>query len=245
MSYLRTIILTLSVPALVCAQALPKGETIMDRHVEATGGLKAYATKKSAVYKGSLAVPAMGLKGPLTLTKAEPNSQLMEVELPGVGKMLEGFDGSTAWGFNAMQGPSIKEGDEKAFAVRGARFHSEDWRKDYKSVETVGEEALEGERCYKVICTPHQGPQETQFFSAQSGLLLKAAVKMKTAMGEIPAETSFKDYKKVGDILVAHTENQSAAGQVMVQTFTSVEWNVALPPDKFLPPAEVRALVKK
>jgi hypothetical protein len=245
MSRFRTILLALAVPALLCAQALPKGDTILDRNVQASGGLKAFTPKKSVVYKGSMAIPAMGLKGPIVLTRAEPNLQLTEVELGGVGKMLEGFDGSTAWGFSAMQGPSLKEGDEKAFAAREARFHSEDWRKDYKSVETVGEDSLEGKRCYKVICTPQQGATETQFFSASSGLLLKALVKLKTAMGEIPVETLFKDYKPVGDILVAHTLTQSMAGQVVVLSFTSVEWNVAVPLDKFVPPAEVRALLKK
>ncbi len=245
MPFARTALLAFALPALLAAQALPKGEAVMDRFLEATGGLKAMATKKTSVMKGTMEMPGMGLKGALTLTKAEPNLQLMEMELGGMGRMLDGFDGVNAWSYNAMQGPQVKQGDEKAQAARAARFHTEDWRKEYKAVQTVGQEDVNGEACYKLHCTPVQGEVETQYFSVKSGLLVKSLVKAKTAMGEIPVETLMKDYKKAGDVLLPHTTVQSIAGNTMVMTFTSVEWNVAVPKETFTPPAEVQALLKK
>lgn len=245
MSFTRTVLLAAALPALVTAQALPKGATILDRNVEVSGGKAAFAAKKTQVIKGTMEMAAAGIKGTLTIYKAEPNLMFTETEIQGMGRMLEGFDGTHAWSYNPMQGPAVKQGDEKAFAERGARFHSEDWKQEFKSAETMGTETVEGEPCYKVVVTPHQGDPTTQFFSVKSGLLLKTLMKAKTAMGDIAVEATLKDYKKVGDILIPHTMVQSFAGQTMTMTFQSVAWNTAIPKEKFAPPAEVQALLKK
>ena len=109
----------LAAPALV-AQQLPKAETLLDKFVQATGGQAAYAQQHTTLVKGSMEIGGMGLKGTLINYRAEPNLSYSEIELAGLGKMQEGFDGKVAWAFNAMQGPQVKTGDEKAAAHKPA-----------------------------------------------------------------------------------------------------------------------------
>ena len=236
--------LALALPAAAQAPALPSGASVMDRFVEATGGKAAYASKHTMLVKGTMEMAAMGLKGTMTLAKAEPDLQRTEIEFQGLGKMLEGFDGTTAWAFSALQGPQVKTGEERAFTARSARFHTEDWKQEFKEVKTLALEPVEGEPCYKVQTTPHQGDPGLQFFSVKTGLLVKAQANVKTAMGEIAVESFTRDYRKAGDVLVAHTLVQSFAGQTITLRFEQVSWNVDLPKAHFDPPAEVKALIK-
>ena len=234
----------LAAPALV-AQQLPKAEALLDKFVQATGGQAAYAQQHTTLVKGSMEIGGMGLKGTLTVYRAEPNLSYTEIDIPGIGKMKEGFDGKVAWAFNAMQGPQIKTGDERATTAREARFHSENWKEDYRQVQTLGLETVEGKPCYKIQLTPHSGAPSTNFYDRESGLLLKSIVTLKTAMGEITAESLPSDYRKVGALLVPFRIVQKVAGQMMTMTFSSVENNAPIPRGTFDLPAEIQALVGK
>jgi zinc protease len=187
----------------------------------------------------------MGLKGTLINYRAEPNLSYSEIELAGLGKMQEGFDGKIAWAFNAMQGPQVKTGDEKAAAAREARFHSENWKEDFRQVQTLGVETVEGRPCYKVQMTPHTGSPSTNFYDQQSGFLLKTVVPLQTAMGEITAESLPSDYRKAGGVSIPFKVIQKVAGQVITMTFTSLESNVPIPQGTFDLPAEIKAHLGK
>lgn len=241
---LRTLsLVTLLAPALA-AQALPTGEAVMERFVQATGGKAVMDAKRSMVVKGTMEMTAMGLKGAVTIHKAAPNLSRTEVDLPGIGKMLEGFDGTVAWSFSAIQGPQIKTGAEADFAAHEARFNAQDWKELYKSLETLGVESVDGEPCHHLKVTPHKGPESHQYFSVATGLLVKMAMKLQTAMGEMPVEMRTQDYRKAGDVLMAHKMVQQVAGQTLILTFQSVAWDQPLAKGFFDPPAEVKALMK-
>ncbi|MCE1228727.1 MAG: DUF620 domain-containing protein [Firmicutes bacterium] len=242
---LRATLFSLLMPAALMAQALPSGEAVLDRFIEVTGGKKAYETKHSMVTKGTMYVEAMGLKGTMTIYKAEPNLMLTEVEFAGVGKMLDGFDGQHAWSYSAIQGPNLKQGEEREQSRRLANFHEQNWKEVYAEVKTLGVENVGDEPCHKVVATLKQGNPITMFYSVKTGFLVKQAMKVATAMGEMEAETLLKDYKNVGGIWIPHVLEQRAAGQVFTITTTSVEWNVEIPKTRFAPPAEVKALIKK
>jgi len=110
--------------ALAAADDLPKGEAILDKYIEVTGGKAAYAKLHSEISTGTMEMAAMGLKGTLTAYSAEPNRRLAEFTLPGIGKMLDGTNGDVAWATNPIQGPRIKEGDEKGQALLEGQFNS-------------------------------------------------------------------------------------------------------------------------
>ncbi|MBK8791912.1 MAG: DUF620 domain-containing protein [Holophaga sp.] len=231
--------------AAVAAPQLPKAETLMEKYIEATGGRAIYAKQRTAVAKGTMEITAMGLKGAMTLYRAEPNLSYTEIDFPSLGKMKEGFDGKVAWAFSAMQGPQIKEGDEKISAAREAHFHSENWKEIYKQVQTLGVETVEGKVCFKVELTPHQGSPTTNFYDQTSGLLIKSVSTVKTAMGEITAELLLSDYRKVDGLLAPFKIVTTAAGQVILITLDSMAANAPIPEGAFEPPAEIKALLVK
>jgi hypothetical protein len=245
-------LLAIGSPAILSAQAasaaakaeLPSGESILDKYIEATGGKDAYKNLKNLVIKGSLEIHGMGIKVDLNIYKAEPNLLLQEMTIPGMGIMLEGVDGKIAWSNSAVQGPSIKEGKEAEMALLNALFREEEWREKYTKAETLGTETVEGEECYKVLITTKAGTPMTCYYSKNSGFLIRQDSKNESPMGEIQVAAVAKNYKKVGNIMMAHQLINRTMGQTMTMTFTDVKFNVDIPKTTFEPPAEVKALLK-
>jgi hypothetical protein len=232
--------------AMAAADDLPKAETILDKYVEVTGGKAAYAKIHSEIATGTMTLGAMGITGKLTTYQAEPNKQLVEINIEGMGKVMEGTNGDVAWGLSAMQGPRIKEGEEKAKALESARLNSEaQWRDVYKTVETAGVEQVDGKDCYKVVLTPKTGSPVTKWYDKDSNLLVKNAATVKTAMGEISSESMLSDYRKEGDLLVPHKTVSKAMGQEFTITIDTVKHNAEIPKEKFDLPEEIQALLKK
>jgi outer membrane lipoprotein-sorting protein len=232
--------------ALVAAEDLPKGETILDKYVEVTGGKAAYSKLHNQTVSGTTEFKTMGMKGKLTVYTAEPDKHYTEIELAGIGKIQEGSNGDVVWAYSAMQGPHIKEGDEKAESLLQGKFNSElNWRDLFKSAETTGLETVDGKDCYKVVLTPKAGPPMTKWFAKDSGLLMKMAMTSKTPMGEIQSDSAYSDYRKEGDVLVPHKVVTHVATMELVMTVDSVQTNTEIPKDKFDPPAEVKALMNK
>ena len=231
---------------LLAADDLPKGEAVLAHYVEVTGGKAAYATVHGSISKGTMTLAAQNLKGTMTVYESEPTKQVTIVEFPGVGKMEEGTDGNIAWANSALEGARLKNGDEKAMAVRSARSEAKflDWKKLYKSVETSGLEDVDGKPCYKVILTPLVGKPETEYYDKTSGLLVKETATITMPMGEVPVSMAVGGYRKEGAILMPHSLTQSVAGQKIDIQIESVQLNPEFPPNRFDPPAEVKALIK-
>ena len=226
--------------------ALPKGDLILDQFVEATGGKAAYEKIRTEISTGSFDLTGKGIRGAVSSFKAAPNKIYVAVELAGIGKIEDGSNGEIAWNRSALQGPRIKDGDEKAAALREATFNEPlHWRKLYKSAETVGIENVDDKPCYKVILTPLEGKPETQFFDRQSHLLVKFAMIVSSPNGEIAVESRLGDYRKDGELLTPHRLEQSAMGQQFVIIIDTVKWNEEIPPSRFDVPADVQALLPK
>jgi hypothetical protein len=226
------------------AQPLPKAEAILDRYVEVTGGKAAYDQHKTEVLKGTITFAAQGLTGQLTRYSAAPDKEYSMVELGPIGKIESGVANGIAWEKSVILGPRVKDGDEKEQAVRESRFNAPvEWRKIFSKVETTGLETAEGEECYKVVLTPSAGKPEAQFFSKNSGLLVKTTATAASPMGEVDVEVTVSDYKTFGGVLMPTRSKQKAAGQEMEIRIGSVGVNEAIPPDTFNPPADVKALI--
>ncbi len=238
--------LLLSAAALYAADELPKGEAVLDKYIEVTGGKAAYEKVKNDISTGTMTFVAMGLKGNMVAYSEAPDKRLVEVTLEGIGKISEGVNGDLAWSLNAMQGPRLKDGDEKADSLRQARYNADlYWRDLYKSAETTGSESVDGADCYKVVLTSKDGKTYTRWYDKKSGLLTKMAMTSRSPMGEIEVQVFPTDYRKEGDILMPHKVNSKVAGQELTMTIDKVEQNADIPKDKFDPPAEIKALMKK
>ena len=96
------------------AGTLPSARSIIDRHIEAIGGRKALAALNSHRIKGKMEIPANGISATMEVLSARPDKTIIHMNVPGMGEMSEGFDGTARLG---------RDADDRAGAVdrRGAR----------------------------------------------------------------------------------------------------------------------------
>lgn len=228
------------------ADALPSAESLLDRYIQVTGGKAAYEGRKTEEVTGTVEFAAAGLKGSMVSYFEEPSKYYMAMDLAGVGKIESGLVDGVAWENSLLQGPRIKTGEEKEQAVREAAmngtFH---WKDFFTKAETVGEETVVGEPCYKVVLTPTHGSPETMYFEKKSGLMRKTSVVAASQLGNIAAESISTEYKNFDGILAPAKVTEKVAGQEFTITIESMKENQPIAAEKFALPAEVKALLDR
>lgn len=236
---------SLGAASLVVAADLPSGESLIARCIEREGGTQAVERAQSAVMTGSVELVGHNISGPLEIYQQGDKAYTV-IELPGIGKIEEGFDGEVAWEANILQGPRIKDGEELEAAKRASRMSVLGaWQEYYKTAVTVSAEDVDGKPAWKVNMTPKHGSVEQFFFDKETGLLVKIMQTLATALGEIPVEMTIGDYRGVDGIQTPFLMTQSAMGQNMRMHIDQVSYNVKIPASRFELPAAVKAIAAK
>lgn len=197
----------LAVSALRAAEpvpALPDIEEVLRKHVEASGGEALMRSVTSRSLKGVITAELFGTAQWEMLAKA-PNKRLVITEVPGLGKMLEGFDGTVAWSSTPMTGTIVREGDEAAKAAREADFHlSLRYRELFPGLRVVRQEAVGGEAVWVTESRPTPNAIERLYFGQQSGQLLRHVSEMTSDAGRSVTSAVFADFRKVNGEPVPH-----------------------------------------
>jgi hypothetical protein len=221
-----------------------KPEAILDKYIEVTGGRAAYEKIKTEIATGTLDISSFGISGTLTIYQAAPDKAYTEIDLGGMGKAEEGSNGKVAWAVNGMQGPRIKEGDERTATLRRDALNADlRWRDFFKKVELAGVEDVGGKACYKVVLTPTDGAAETRYYDKSSNLLVKVTMPITTPEGAASAEIVLSDYKDEGGILTPHAIAQKIGTMESQVKILSVKHNPDIPVSRFDLPDQIKALM--
>jgi hypothetical protein len=231
--------------SLASAADLPSGESLIQRFIDRSGGAAAYAKAQNAQMTGTVDIAGRNISGKVEMVE-EGGKSWMGLELQGIGKMEQGFDGETAWESNPIQGSRLIEGDEKSALKRSSGFSLvQSWKDDYSAARTVGEEDFHGKPAWKVEMTPKEGKAETFYFDKESSLLLGMSATVSTPLGDIAADVTLSDYRAIDGIQTPFTMTQGAMGQVIVMHFDRITYNAPVPKERFALPADVKALLAK
>lgn len=227
------------------AAALPDAREIINRHIKAIGGREAVLGHKSLHAKGTLAIPASGINGPIELfSAANPDRMVVKTSVPGIGEIIEGFDGSHAWSLSPLTGPMLKVGKELSQTKLDADFYGElrDPKK-YPSVKTLEKTTFDGRPCYKVAVTRIDGSEDVDYYDVASGLKAGSVNTRESPMGTLTMTSTETDYKKFGNLLHATKVTQKVMGVEQVITLVSLEYD-KVNASAFTPPAEIKALIR-
>ncbi len=227
------------------AADLPPADKLLEKALFNTGGEAAIAKYKASVMTGTIDMAGGALVGTVSTYQAENRTYSM-IELPGIGKVEEGFDGETAWEMSAIQGVRVKDGPERDLAVRSAKMTPlSGWHDEYSAAKTVGEDVVEGRDTWKVEMTPKSGKPEMFFLDKESGLLVRMSATMATAMGDMAVDNLIGDYREVSGIQTPFKMVIKAMNQSMTMKFDKVSYQTAVPEGRFDLPAAVKAIVEK
>ncbi len=244
---LRLLAVLAVIPAVApraAAQGLPAAKDLIAKWAKETNA-EAWKGHKSSRMKAAFDLPAMGMSATMEIVNLFPSQMASRIDIPGMGEMRQGFDGTTAWMTNPMQGPSLLTGPQLDAAKEDndpsnySRISSA-----ITASETMEKTTLGGSECYKVQHTWKSGKTSFDCFSTADGMITWSQSKSVTPMGEVETTTTFANYKDWGGIKRATTTNIDQMGQQIIITVQGYEWDNVEAKELELP-ADIKALTEK
>ncbi|HEU5209441.1 MAG TPA: DUF620 domain-containing protein [Longimicrobiales bacterium] len=234
-------LLLLGVVAPASAQ-MPEADAIIKRFEQEIGvaGRNPYEGVSSIRTVMNLSNPAMGVAFDMQMDAVLPDRFVTRMTIPGMGEVRTGFDGKVAWSIDPMQGARLLQGAELEQArAQAAEITAPGISSKLTSAETIGEDSVDGRKCWLVKITLDPGMTADSCFDAETGLL----VKQTASQGGMEVESLFQEYRSFGPVKMASRIIARAAGQEQIITIESVEYDAVDPAAIALPP-EVQKLIK-
>jgi len=225
-------------PAPAPAPALT-AERVLDRYVEVTGGRDAYAKHKSIAIKGTIEVLKFGVTGTMETYSVAPNRLSATIVLSNYGTTRQVYDGTHAWSSDPLNGTRELSGTELATIKRQAAFNADvNWRELWKSAELVGTQNV-GDRPANVVkLTPKdgEGNPQTNFYDAETGLLVRTETVVDTPAATLPVVVLFSDYRPVGGIKIPFVSEQQLPTVTLKAVSTEVTFDTKIDEAVFAKP---------
>ena len=227
MSRLTFALSLLAVATVAHAQTV---DEIVAKNLQAKGGAEKWGSVNSVKMTGKIA--AQGQEMPLTMYAKRPNLNRQEISLPD-GRIVQAFDGTTAWVINPLLGtdtPQAVPGGVADMMKNSADFDGAliNYKTKGHTIELVGKEKLADKDVYHLKVTMRGGQVQHYFLDAESGLELKTSAEVDLGMGgtKQTLDTEMSNYKPEGGIMLPHTVKQFVNGKPTVEmTVTAVEFN--------------------
>ncbi len=234
---------------------LMKAEEVLNKWTEKTGG-EAWKKLHNRVMNGTMEIPLLHLKGPITSYAASPGSKY-EVWEPVPGQPSErGCSGAIAWETVPGSGTRILLGNAKATAILDAAFIIElRWRELFSKVETTGLKSVKtlpvGDQpgvkrlCYEVKMTPKDPDCEPEKWYIDNENFQRIGT-----VGRVMADAKlvdrtrlFADYRPVNDVLEPFVVCEQVDIQKRFVFYKSVQHNVRMSKYRFELPEAIKKQV--
>lgn len=228
------------IPTLVFAQGAKKitADQIMTKNLAASGGRAAMEKLKTSTMKGTINVPASGIKGTLTITTKSPNKILIASTVAGLGETLQGYDGKVGWSKDPF-GLRKMEGDElDGIKRQGQLSESLNYKNVYSQIKLVGTQKVNGKDAYVIKMTPKKGEPSTSYFDTKTFLLVKQEMKVVTPQITADVQVLISDYKTIDGVKFPTMVKQKAGGTDVEMRFTEIKNNAPVDDKLFTMPAK-------
>lgn len=210
--------------------------TVVDQYIEKIGGSERWEQLKTMKTTVSMSMQGMSFDG--TIFAKYPNKQRVEVDIMG-NKLIQAYDGETAWWINPMMGiiEPQQMPEDLAQSMSSQKFESPfiNYEEKGNTIELLGEKELDGITTYEVRLGRADGITELYYFDKSTLLPIKMSTK--STDGQI-TETHFSDYREINGGLIAPYGMNVKVDDVTIQvlTFDEITLNEELGDDIFAYP---------
>jgi hypothetical protein len=228
-------------PAVAPATAgTPPADQILDKYIQALGGADAISKITSYTAKGTSHLFGEVNADPVQIYAKGPN-QLATLVHQREGDLARTFDGRDAWVMLPLT--VVGEYQLNASAREGARLDAQmafpgglkqffsSWRVTYPS-------SLDGHDVYVVQGNGANGLFATFYFDKQSGLLTRMVRYATTAVGRVPTQTDYSDYRPVNGVMMPFKWTFGWVSGQEEYTLTDVQAGVPVDAAKFAKPVQ-------
>jgi hypothetical protein len=225
-------------------KGMPAADALFDKYLRALGGAPRVAARTSLVAKGTYAgFETEQAKVPVEIFSQAPAARTVIVHAP-FGESVRTFDGTQAWIASAdrpillmpLTGGNLTGAKIEVLLTFPALLKQAftQWR--------VARSTLGDADVYVVQGVTAGQPPLNLYFDEESGLLVRALRFVDTAIGRLPTQIDFSDYRDVDGVKMPfHWMTTWTDGQSTIE-LTEAKTNVAIDPAKFRRPEPARAV---
>ena len=199
------------------------GYSIIEDYLKAIGG-KAEVQKVNSIVS-TISMEMMGR----TLTgkdiRMNPGKSAAEIKMGAMTVFKSVFNGMTGY---TQQGPSkkdmtpdeIKEAQDDKAVIPQLYYNTADYKTEYLGKGKVGDEET-----YRLKVVMPSGRTSVQQYAMKSGLLLQEETTSKQGDEDVPSTIEYKNYQKVGAILLPTQITRNAGGQEFTMNLSDIKIN--------------------
>jgi photosynthetic reaction center cytochrome c subunit len=214
----------------------PTADQLLDKYVQAAGGAAAIDKVTSRVMKGSIDFGGKSLA--IDIYSKDPDKRISFTHMPE-GDSVTAFDGHDGW-LVAPGRPGARpmQGSELDAASIDADLHLATHLKSMFSKSTQeGTEKIGDHETYLVVGERESKPPIRLYFDQHSGLLLRLVRYGDTALGLLPTQIDYADYRDAGGVKIPYRWTLARPNGRFTIQLSDVRQNVPVDEAKFAKPA--------
>jgi zinc protease len=229
------------------AEKLATAQAVLARYAEVTGGVDKYKTIEAVSQAATISLAAAGIEGKMEMKYAGPTRLSVSVDMGPAGKERSGVFDDVGWADSLVTGTRLvtgKELDQLKTQIDMRQYY--DPATLYKEMELLEETEIDGQACYALKLTKENDSVEYEYYSVETGLKVKSRMTAETAMGAIPMETYYHQYKEFSGIKQPTRMTQKLPNGMELEIKVSkFEVNPEFEEGTFDLPENVKKLVEK
>ncbi len=212
----------------------PAAGQLIDKYVQAIGGASAIDKISSRVMKGTIDFGGKSL--PIDIYAKDPDERISLTHM-AEGDSVTAFNGHEGW--LGMQGHQLREmhGSDLEGAAIDADLHLASHLKQmFSQMEVRESKKIDNHATYEVVGQREGKPPIQLYFDQQSGLLVRLVRYGETALGWLPTQIDYADYREVDGVKVPYRWTLARpSGRFTIQ-IAELKQNVPVDAAKFVEP---------
>jgi len=212
---------------------LPPADQLLDKYLSAIGGAAALQKVTSRVEKGK--IDAGGHQLPIEVYAKAPDKRISSMHLPN-GDSITAFDGKQGWLSNAGHPHMMSAAENDAVRIDSDFYFASHVKTLFQKFTVVPGERIDGRDTYLVFGRNEGQPPLRLYFDQQSGLLLRLVRYAETALGRMPTQIDYSDYRDADGVKIPYRWTLARPGNRFTIQIDQIQQNVPVDDAKFAPP---------
>jgi photosynthetic reaction center cytochrome c subunit len=212
----------------------PTADQLLDKYIQAVGGASAVDKITSRVMKGSIDFGGRSL--PIDIYAKDPEKRISFTHM-SEGDSVTAFNGKEGW--LGTPGRPLREmhGSDLDGAAIDADLHlATDLKQMFSKMQVRGSEKIDDHQAYEVVGDREGKKPIELYFDTQSGLLVRLVRYGDTALGWLPTQIDFADYRETNGVKVPYRWTLARpSGRFTIQ-ISDMQQNVPVDDAKFVKP---------
>jgi hypothetical protein len=220
------------------AMGAPTPDQVLDKYLQAIGGVTRAAALTSYVAKGtSLGYGPEGER-PIEIYAKAPDQRTTIIHTQN-GDLTMTYDGKSGW-VSAPLRPvdvvTLTRHELDSARLEAALAFPVSIKKSLILWRVGTNTTIDGRKVVQIQGNSPRGALATLYFDAESGLLVRLVRYASSAVGRLPTQTDYSDYRDVAGVKVPHAFTLTWLGGREQVTLTEIRPNVAIDAARFAQP---------